>query len=85
MAGQPGRYENCRYMPTDRDHYALLQAQYRAVAAQERAEWKVLSDGALGAVDRVKAYARWAKAAERVKNLSISMRDLRATEESPPR
>ncbi|MCM2251959.1 MAG: hypothetical protein NDJ19_06335 [Ramlibacter sp.] len=71
-------------MPTDRDHYALLQAEYRAVAAQERAEWKALRDGALGPVDRVKAYARWVKAAERVKLLSISMRELRATEESPP-
>lgn len=71
-------------MAIDSDQYQTLQAEYRAAAAQERAEWKTLNDTALSPVERVKAYARWANAAERVKALSISMRGSAAPVQSPP-
>jgi hypothetical protein len=47
-----------------------LVAEYNAAIERERAEWKVASDASLGAVERVKAYARWLSAAERTKALS---------------
>jgi hypothetical protein len=72
-------------MAVQPDRYALLQAEYRTATAQERAEWKVLSDPNLGPVERVKAYARWTAAAEQIKDLSIKMRDVAAPVTSPPR
>lgn len=72
-------------MAAHTDPYALLQAEYRTATAQERAEWKALSDTNLGPVERVTAYARWTAAAERIKDLSIKMRDVAAPVTSPPR
>ncbi len=47
-----------------------LMAEYTAAIEHERAEWKLASDASLGAVERVKAYARWLAATERTKALS---------------
>lgn len=51
----------------------LRTAEYIAATAQERAEWAMASDTTLDTVERVKAYARWLTAAERVKALSVRM------------
>lgn len=61
-----------------------LLAEYTAATAQERAEWTVANDSKLGAVERVKAYARWLAAAERVKALSMRMGDDAAPGPCPP-
>ena len=62
-------------MATHSDGYDSLLAEYTAATAQERAEWKVLSDSDLPTVERIASYARWRAAAERIRVLSVRMRD----------
>ena len=60
-------------MAIERDPYQSLSAEYTAAMAQERSEWKMVNDASLDAVERVKAYARWLAAAQRIKCLSIKL------------
>jgi hypothetical protein len=62
-------------MCTDGHSYQSLAAEYAAAVAQQRAEWSIATDAGVSAVERVKAYARWLAAAERIKALSISVGD----------
>ncbi|MCM2252459.1 MAG: hypothetical protein NDJ19_08890 [Ramlibacter sp.] len=57
----------------DRDSPSSLLAEYSAALERQRAEWTLATDAAVGAVERVKAYARWLAASERVKSLSAAM------------
>lgn len=77
----------CKYaapMGTQPDPYASLLAEYIAAMAQERAEWTLVKDTSLGTIERVKAYARWLAAVERVKALSVRMEDDAGPESSTP-
>lgn len=56
----------------DRDSSSLL-AEYSAALERQRAEWSLATDAGAGAVERVKAYARWLAASERVKALSCAL------------
>jgi hypothetical protein len=51
----------------DRDS---AQAGYEAALAEERRLWGVIGDPAASAIDRLKAYAGWRAAAERLKELA---------------
>jgi hypothetical protein len=53
-------------------HESLL-AEYEAAIALERATWTVARDETVKPQERVVAYARWRKAAERVKVLADQM------------
>lgn len=66
------------------DPYDALLAEYIAAMAQERAEWTLVKDTSLGTIERVKAYARWLVAVERVKALSMRMHDDAGPESSTP-
>lgn len=71
-------------MSIERDPSPSLLAEYTAAMAQERAEWKLLSDTGLSAVERVKAYGRWVGAAEHTKALSVKLGDDPAPRPCPP-
>lgn len=71
-------------MATHSDPYEKsLLAEYMAATAQERAEWKVLSDSDLPTVERIASYERWRAAAERIRALSVRLRDGGAPAPSP--
>ena len=69
-------------MSIHRDPFQSLLAEYETAVVQERTEWKIANDTSLGAVDRVRAYARWLAAAKRVKTLSMRLGDGRTS--APP-
>lgn len=60
-------------MKVDRDSPSALPAEYSAALEWQRAEWSLATNAGVGAVERVKAYARWLAASERVKSLSAAM------------
>jgi len=61
-------------------HESLL-AEYEAAIALERATWNLVRDETANPPERVVAYARWRRAAERVKLLADQM--LNASQGAP--
>ena len=47
-----------------------LLAEYEAAIATERAAWEIVRDETAKPTERVVAYARWRRAADRVKELA---------------
>jgi len=66
------------------DPYLALLSEYAAAMAQEREEWKLVSDAAVAGAERVMAYARWRQAADRIRTLAIRMREAGAFAPPPP-
>jgi hypothetical protein len=64
-------------------HESLL-AEYEAAIALERATWTVARDETVKPQERVVAYARWRRAAERVKLLADQMLEAGGNASQPP-
>lgn len=66
------------------DPYLALLSEYAAAMAQEREEWRIVSNAAGDGAERAVAYARWRRAAERIQALASHMREAGAFAPRPP-
>lgn len=66
------------------DPYLALLSEYAAAMAQERDEWRIVSDAGVAGAERAVAYARWRRAAERIQTLASRMREAGAFAPLPP-